>query len=263
MIMPSSLTRWCRRGGRFCVGCVNGALTLLALLQAIIVGCLLLLQTVPIPDWIVRKAEARLEVSGLDFAWENLSATFSGEVVLEGLEIPDQHSRQLVLRCERAVARFDLLGDPLRLKSLQLEDAAFHGPPEISPQPHIPLAHLVVLELLLEGPRIRVERALGHIDRLRLALHGELPIHLFDASGRPAAEAWQVQWFRLAEIFESVRPHHARAPDASLNGTFSMPAGRDSTKLAATLTAPKLSLPAGVQARECLLSIPALDLSAR
>jgi len=76
-----------RCGGRLCIGCLNLALALIAMVLGVLVCCLTLFQSVPIPQFLVQQAEAKLANAGLTFEYSSLTASLSGEVILDNLRV--------------------------------------------------------------------------------------------------------------------------------------------------------------------------------
>ncbi len=264
----SGIRCFCRWTARLGIGCLNGGLLLLALFLAAVIGSLTLFQSLPVPEWIIREAESRLAKTGVHIEYSSLSSSLRGEIVLENLRVREAHSGQVILRCRRAVAQFDVFGkvffgDPLILESLQIEDAALFGPPEISPLIDRPIARIIALDIETRSQYLEVARLLGEVESARLSLQGSIPLNLIldrpdpvEAVERP----WRIQWIELAKFLEDIRLLAVRAPGTSFDITL-LPESEAEEKLAlsAQASAPRIELPGGLIAREVIFSLPRID----
>lgn len=253
-------------GGRLCVGCLNLALATVALVLAIVAGSLLVIDAVPIPSWIVRQVEARVEQAdvGLSFDWRSLSSTLRGDIVLEDLVVRDRRNGQVVLRCDKAIGKVGvftrLLGGPLALHSLELENAVLFTPPETSPETGKALVQIIALRLHLSPHEITLERALGRIGDTRISVTGSLPADsdLAPEAKEPAAR-WRPAWIAASELLLEARRQLAAATDASLTATIARTA-KGGIEVSAEAIAESFRTTGGLRAEGVYLHVPSVRL---
>lgn len=255
-----------RCGGRLCLACLNLVLGLIALVLGGLVCSLTLFQSVPIPQFLVQQAEAKLANAGLTFEYSSLTSSLRGEVILDNLEVRETHSGNTILTCRRAVAHFGffdkLMGDPLVLDSLQLEDASLFGPPEISPFPDQALAQIVVLDLTLNPEAATVNRMLGQLDTFRINLSGTLPIQmtaeLLAINEASTEQPWRKHWANMAEVLGILRVQAALARNVSLKVASNSQGPERAVEILLEATVPQIELPGGVVLKEVHALIPSI-----
>lgn len=214
------LRKCCAGGGRACLFGLNLGLTLLAALQGVIVACLLAFATIPVPAPVTQWAEESLAEAGFRASWDSLSANLTGEIEVHGFALFDRQSEQCILRAERIHADLDLLsrllGGPLPLERLRLENATLYGPPEIVPDPEAPLANLFAADLELRGQTAEIRRMLGTIGSLRLSASGRYGVPSGESS-EATEDDWHALWLRSAERLLQAADHLATVSGAALH----------------------------------------------
>ena len=167
---------------RFCASCgVTLAcwavwLVLGATLAAL--GYIATARELPVPDFMLRRAEAELAKAGLTFTFGRARLDPTGIVLLENVQFRSRSFEEPVLTCRLFYVRRDfwsvLAGRPIP-DEIRLEGASLQLPAMLSPSGVVePLMRDVAMVLRHEGQRWLVDQFNGRVGRLTVTAQGEV-----------------------------------------------------------------------------------------
>ncbi len=240
------------------------ALTLLAGLQLLAIGSILLIGAVRLPSLLGDVLARQFSEAGLDLQWEAASLDLTGACVFEGFVAREATTGNPVFRAREVRFDLDLTTIPfaggLGIESVFVREAALYLPPELAGDGG-GTPDLRVDEALLRRSWQRLELAYLHarLGEMRLFAHGPLPAlegTRADARERTLATAWRQGGARLLPWIE--RGRMVSAGEASI----ALGAGPDA---GLRLALPSLDLQpaAPVRLEELLVRVNALDFSTR
>ena len=181
--MPSApQASWFNLGVRFCASC---CLTVTCWAAWILLGALLavlvyvaLARELPVPGFVLRRAEAELARSGLALRFGRARFDPTGKVLLEDVQVRSRPFEDPLLTCRLLYVRhnfWSLLAGWTLPEEIRIEGAALLLPAMLSPTGTAePVVSDLVVVLHHEGKVWRVEQLTGHLGRLSLTLQGEL-----------------------------------------------------------------------------------------
>jgi hypothetical protein len=221
--------RFCLWGcGKFCLGCTNLLLALLALFQAVLLGCILSFETIPLPAPLVRAVADRALPKGLTFEWETLTSTIGGHLVLTGGQLRDAETGNLVLEIPRAHLDLDLVaplfGGPLPLEAVEIEDLALYGSPASGTGGSASILRIPHLAGTLNGRNLILHRALAHNGAWRMRAQGS---YYFEPSRSDEAPStprdWRFFWNEATEQLSALENRLRSIEDPFVDLTFRTP----------------------------------------
>ncbi len=168
---------------RFCASC---AVTLACWTVWIVLGITLvalayvaLARELPVPDFVLRRTEARLAESGLALRFGRARLDPTGKVLLEDVEFRSRQFADPLLTCRMLYVGHNLwtlLAGRMEPAEIRLEGAALQLPAMLSPsgttEPFVKDLSAVVR---YENNAWQVDQFVGRIGRLTFTLEGELP----------------------------------------------------------------------------------------
>ncbi|MBI2814241.1 MAG: AsmA-like C-terminal region-containing protein [Opitutae bacterium] len=167
---------------RFCASC--GATVACWAVWLVLGGTLIALiyiataRELPVPDFMLRRAEAELAKAGLTLRFGRARLDPAGIVLLEDVRFRTRSFEEPVLTCRFLYVRRELwsvlAGRPVP-DEIRLEGAALQLPAMLSPSGTVePLMHDVALVLRHEGQRWLVDQFTGRVGRLTVTAQGEV-----------------------------------------------------------------------------------------
>ncbi|MBL9216757.1 MAG: hypothetical protein JNG83_14870 [Opitutaceae bacterium] len=189
-----------------------------------------LAQELPVPPFLLRRAEAELAQADLVVRFGRARFDPSGKILIEDLELRSRQFEDPLLTCRLVYLRRDfwsvLAGRPIP-DEIRIEGGVLQLPAILSPSgTALPLVHDLAGVVRHEDHHWAIDRAAGRIGRLTVTARGELasPAHVPGAPAVPLGE-------RVARYLESSRRlareiHRLDAFDEpALALTFESPAG--------------------------------------
>ncbi len=182
--MPPPQKSWFRSGVRFCASC---AITLCCWAVWIVLGATLaalsyvaLARDLPVPDFVLRRVEARLAESGLVLRFGSAHFDPTGQVLLEDVQFRSRQFDDPLLTCRLLYARHNfwaLLAGRTEPEELRIEGAALQLPAMFSPSGTVePIVRDLTAVVRYENNTWQVAQFVGRMGRLTLTLQGELPL---------------------------------------------------------------------------------------
>ncbi len=162
----------------------------------------------PVPDFMLRRAEAGLARAGLTIKFGRARLDPTGIVLLENVQIHSRSFEEPLLTCRSLYVRRDfwsvLAGRPIP-DEIRLEGAALQVPAMLSPSGTVePLIRDVALVLRHEDERWLVDQFNGRVGQLVLTARGEVTLPAV-APGAPALTPDQLtgQFLQVSRQFAS------------------------------------------------------------
>jgi hypothetical protein len=162
----------------------------------------------PVPDFMLRRAEAELARAGLTLKFGRARLDPTGIVLLENVQFHSRSFEEPLLTCRSLYLRRDiwsvLAGRPIP-DEIRLEGAALQLPAMLSPSGTVePLIHDVALVLRHEDERWLVDQFNGRVGQLVLTARGEVTLPA-RAPGAPALTPDQLtaQFLQVSRQFAS------------------------------------------------------------
>lgn len=181
MTTPTRKHSWLKSGLRFCgsclvtVGCWALWLVLGALLAAL--AYIALARELPVPGFVLRRAEAELARSGLVLSFGRAQFDPTGKVLLQDVRLRGTQFEDPLLTCRLLYVRHDfwsLLAGQTTPAEIQAEGAALFLPAMLSPSGTAePVVRDLAVTLRRDPPYWRVDQAAGRLGPLALTLRGE------------------------------------------------------------------------------------------
>lgn len=161
------------------VHALNLVLYLFMALLALVAGLLIFLLTrddIPLPDFILRKIEARLADSGVEVTFSRARLDLHGNVLINDLRVQPSRFGEPVLQARLVYLNFDelfLAAGMLELTEAHAEDLTVFCPSALSPSgaPY-PLIRVAGVSVERAGRAWRVNGLLAQARRVHLVVHG-------------------------------------------------------------------------------------------
>lgn len=204
---PATQHNWFNTGLRFCgsccvtVGC--WALWIVLSMLLVVLIYIALARELPVPDFVLRRAEAELAKSGLALKFGHARFDPTGKVLLEDVQLRVRPFDDPLLTCRLLYVRhsfWSLLAGWTLPEEIRLEGAALQLPAMLSltgtAEPVV--SHLAAV-LHREGRHWRIEQFTGRLGRLTLTLQGEVTGSVRTAGAAPLAlEELTARYLRTA-----------------------------------------------------------------
>ncbi len=167
---------------RFCVSCgatlACWAVWLMLGATLLTLGYIATVRELPVPDFILRRAEAELAKAGLTLKFGRARLDPTGIVLLEDVQFRSRQFEEPLLTCRLLYLRrefWSVLAGRTIPDEIRLEGAALQLPAMLSPSGAVePLIREVVLVVRHEDQRWLVDQFTGRVGRLTVTAQGEL-----------------------------------------------------------------------------------------
>ncbi len=205
--MPAPQHNWFNTGLRFCGSCcvTVGCWALWIVLGTLLVVLIYiaLIRELPVPDFVLRRAEAELARSGLALRFGSARFDPTGKVLLEEVQLRVRPFDDPLLTCRLLYVRhsfWSLLAGWTLPEEIRIEGAALQLPAMLSPTGTAePVVSNLAVVLHHEGRIWRVEQFAGRMGRLTLTLQGEVTGPVRTAGTAPLAlEELTARYLRTA-----------------------------------------------------------------
>ncbi len=212
--MPPPLRHhWFSAGLRFCGSCLITVTcwAVWIMLGALLVGLLYiaLARELPVPGFVLRRAEAELAKSGLALRFGRARFDPTGKILLEDVQVRARPFDDPLLTCRLLYVRhsfWSMLSGWTLPDEIRIEGAALQLPAMLSLTGSAePVVSDLAAVLRHEGKSWRVEQFSGRLGRLTLTLQGEVSGFAPKAGTAPLAlEALTARYLRTARHFAQI-----------------------------------------------------------
>ena len=180
--MPTRSQPWYKSGLRFCASCCATlacwALWLVLGTTLVTLGFIATARELPVPDFILRRAEAELAKAGLTLTFGRARLDPTGIVLFENVQFRSRSFEEPLLTCRLLYLRrefWSVLAGRTIPDEIRLEGAALQLPAMLSPSGAVePLARDLALVLRHEEHRWLVDQFTGRVGRLIVTAQGEV-----------------------------------------------------------------------------------------
>lgn len=257
--------------GKFCLGCTNAVLALLALFQLILVGCLLWRDTIPLPAPLVRAIASRALPEGLRLEWKTLTSTIGGHLVATDVRLTDAGSGSPVLEIPQLRADLDLVaplfGGPVPLEEIELTDLALYGAPSSGTGGSDAILRIPWLKAQLHGRNLRIAGLHAVTSTLRMQASGSYfftPTPTEERKRVSEETTWREHWAEATESLSALENtlRSVDATEAFVRLRLETVPDTREPRLNASFIADRAER-SGVDLHEIDLSLSGLDLKTR
>lgn len=170
----------CKGDYRICLGTINLALLCIALVQVAMIGSILLIGTITIPQAAQRYLENRFEEEGVHVSWGRALFHLTGKFIFEDFTLLDRTRENIIFEAKHIRADLDtsllFWRSPLQLESFFLREGALYLPPELSEGSDKPTLWIDELKIDQDWNSITIEEAHLKLLDARIFAHGKVTL---------------------------------------------------------------------------------------
>ena len=192
---------------------LNVALFLFMALLATVAGLLIFLLSrddIPLPDFLLRKIEARLAAAGVEASFSRARIDVHGGVLINDLRLEPKRFGEPVLEARLVFLNFDelfLAAGMIELSEARAEDITLYCPSMLSPSgERVPLVHVAGVSIERAGRSWKLSGLLVESGPLRVTAHGTVtPPPTAERDRKPIRPG------ELLDVYTRIAPQVARA----------------------------------------------------